>query len=75
VWCVNPQITNEILVCVNSKLGHVDDWILLISESIQSICVWICGTCCIKFLEHTIIIVVIEIDNIVLLNYSNLIFG
>jgi hypothetical protein len=29
------------LVCVNSKLGHVDDWIILISELLQSIRVWI----------------------------------
>jgi hypothetical protein len=75
MWCVNPHITNEMLVYINSKLGHVDDWILLISESIQLIWVWICGTCWIKFLEHTIIIVVIEIDNIVLLDYSNPIFA
>jgi hypothetical protein len=45
MWCVNPHISNEMLVCVNSKLGHVDDWILLFSESIQSIYLWICGTC------------------------------
>jgi hypothetical protein len=74
MWCVNPHITNEMLVCVNSKLGHVYDWILLISKSIQLIWVWICRICWIKFLKHTIIIVVIEIDNIVLLNYSNIIF-
>jgi hypothetical protein len=37
MWCVNPHITNEMLVCVNSKLGHVDDWIILISELLQSI--------------------------------------
>jgi hypothetical protein len=30
----------------------------------------ICGTCWIKFLEHTIVIVVVEIDNIALLDYS-----
>jgi hypothetical protein len=75
VWCVNSHITNKMLVCINSKLGHVDDWIILLSESIQSICVCICGTCCFKFLEHTIVIVVIKIDNIVLLDYSNPIFG
>jgi hypothetical protein len=71
MWCVNPHITNKMLVCVNSKLGHVDDWTLLINESI---CLWICGTCWIKFLKHIIIIVVIEIDNVVLLDYSNQIF-
>jgi hypothetical protein len=70
MWCVNPHITNKMLVCVNSKFGHVDDWILLISEPIQSIWVWICRTCWIKFLEHTIVIVIIEIDNTVLLYYS-----
>jgi hypothetical protein len=37
MWCVNPHIANEMLVYIISKLGHVDDWILLISESIQSI--------------------------------------
>jgi hypothetical protein len=47
--CVNPHITNEMLVCINSKLGHVHDWILLFSESIQSISVWICAICWIKF--------------------------
>jgi hypothetical protein len=67
MWCVNPHVTNNMLVCINSKLGHVYDWILLFSESIQSICVCICGTCWMKFLEHTFVIVVIEIDNIVLL--------
>jgi hypothetical protein len=74
MWYVNPHITNEMLICVNSKLVHVDNWILLISESVQSIWVWICRTCWIKFLEHTIVTVVIEIDNIVLLDYSNPIF-
>jgi hypothetical protein len=34
---VNPHITNVMLVCINYKLGHVDDWILLINESKQSI--------------------------------------
>jgi hypothetical protein len=37
MWYVNPHITNEMLICVNSKLVHVDNWILLISESVQSI--------------------------------------
>jgi hypothetical protein len=75
MWCVNPHITNKMLICVHSKLGHVDDWIPLINESVQYIWVWICKTCWIKFLKHTIIIVVIEIDNNVLLDYSNQIFG
>jgi hypothetical protein len=26
MWCVNPHITNKMLVCVNSKHGHVNDW-------------------------------------------------
>jgi hypothetical protein len=37
MWCVNPHITNVMLVYINSKHVHVDDWILLISESIQSL--------------------------------------
>jgi hypothetical protein len=37
MWCVNPHITNKMSLCINSKLGHVNDWILLISELIQSI--------------------------------------
>jgi hypothetical protein len=33
MWCVNSYITNKMLVCANSKIGHIDDWILLFSES------------------------------------------
>jgi hypothetical protein len=37
MWCVNPHLTNKMLICVNSKLGYFNDWILLSKESLKSI--------------------------------------
>jgi hypothetical protein len=37
MWCVNSHLTNNMLVCVNSKLGHFNDWILLPKESLKPI--------------------------------------
>jgi hypothetical protein len=37
MWCVNPHLTNKMLVCVNSKLGHFNDQILLPKESLKPI--------------------------------------
>jgi hypothetical protein len=90
MWCVNLHMTNEMLVCINSKLSHADDWIILLRESMKPLWVWICGICWIKLLKqtidivgmeidtilkHTIIIVAMKIDTVVLLDYSNLFFG
>jgi hypothetical protein len=33
----NPHLTNKMLVCVNSKLGHFNDRILLPKESLKTI--------------------------------------
>jgi hypothetical protein len=35
MWCANPYLTNKMLVCVNSKLGHYNDEILLPKESLK----------------------------------------
>jgi hypothetical protein len=37
MWCVNPHLTNKILVHVNSKLGHFNDLILLPKELLKPI--------------------------------------
>jgi hypothetical protein len=37
MWCVNPHLSNKMLVCVNSKLGHFNDRILLPKESLKPI--------------------------------------
>jgi hypothetical protein len=35
MWCVNPNFTNKMLICVNSKIGHYNGQILLPKESLQ----------------------------------------
>jgi hypothetical protein len=35
MWCANPYLTNKMSVCVNSKLGHYNDQILLPKESLK----------------------------------------
>jgi hypothetical protein len=37
MWCVNPHLTNKILVCVNSTLGHFNVRIVLPKESLKPI--------------------------------------
>jgi hypothetical protein len=37
MWCVNPHLTNKMLLRVNSKLGHFNDRILLPKESLKLI--------------------------------------
>jgi hypothetical protein len=74
MWCVNPHLTNKILVRVNSKLGHFNDRILLPKELLKPFtCMDIWGIW-IKFPGFTIDIVA-KLNSVVLLNYSNPIFG
>jgi hypothetical protein len=35
MWCVNPHLTNKMLVCVNFKLRHFNDQNLLSKESLK----------------------------------------
>jgi hypothetical protein len=37
MWCVNPHLTNKMLVCVNSKLGCFNERILLPKELLKPI--------------------------------------
>jgi hypothetical protein len=37
MWCVNLHLTNKMLVCVNSKLHHFNDHILLSKELLKPI--------------------------------------
>jgi hypothetical protein len=71
---VNPHLTNKMLVRVNSKLGHFNDQILLSKESLKSITCMDIWDIWIKFLRLSIAIVA-KLNTIVLLDYSNPIFG
>jgi hypothetical protein len=74
MWCVNPYLTNKRLIYVNSKLGHFNDRILLPKKSLKPItCIDIWDNW-IKFLG-LIIAIVAKLNSVVLLDYSNLIFG
>jgi hypothetical protein len=70
MWCVNPHLTNKMLVCVNSKLGHFNDQIFLL-KPITCIDIWVI---LIKFFGLTTFIVA-NLNTIVLLDHLNLIFG
>jgi hypothetical protein len=37
MWCVNPHLTNKMLIHVNFKFGHFNDRILLPKESLKLI--------------------------------------
>jgi hypothetical protein len=74
MWCINSHLTNKMLVHVNSKLGHLNDWILLPKESLTPITCMDIWDIWIKFLGLTIAIVA-KLNTIVLLDYSNPIFG
>jgi hypothetical protein len=37
MWCVNPRLTNKMVLCINSKLDHFNDRILLLKESLKPI--------------------------------------
>jgi hypothetical protein len=74
MWCVNPHLTNKMLVCANSKLCHSNDQILLPKESLKSITCMDIWDIWIKFLGLTIAIID-KFNTIVLLDYLNPIFG
>jgi hypothetical protein len=74
MWCINSHLTNKMLVHVNSKLGHLNDRILLPKESLTPITCMDIWDIWIKFLGLTIAIVA-KLNTIVLLDYSNPIFG
>jgi hypothetical protein len=73
-WCVNPHLTNKMLVRVNSKPSHFNDQILLSKESLKSITCMDIWDIWIKFLRLSIAIVA-KLNTVVLLDYSNPIFG
>jgi hypothetical protein len=73
MWCVNPHVTNKMLVHVNSKLDHFNDRVMLPKESIKPITYKDIWDIWIKFLRLTIFIVA-NLNTIVLLDYSNPIF-
>jgi hypothetical protein len=73
MWCVKPHLTNKMLVRVNSKLGHFNDRILFSKESLKPITCMDIWDIWIKFLGLTIVIVA-NLNTIILLDYSNLIF-
>jgi hypothetical protein len=68
MWCVNSHLTNKMLVCVNSKLSHSNDWILLPKESLKPITCMDIWDIWIKFLRLTIAIVA-KLNIVVLLDY------
>jgi hypothetical protein len=57
MWCVNPYLTNKMIVCVNSKLDHFNDRILFTKKSLKPITCMDIWDIWIKFLGLTIIIV------------------
>jgi hypothetical protein len=74
MWYVNSHLTNKMLVCVNSKLDHFNDRILLPKESLKPITCMDIWDIWIKFLGLTIAIVA-KLNTVVILEYSNPIFG
>jgi hypothetical protein len=68
MWCVNSHLTNKMLVRVNSKLSHSNDWILLLKKSLKPITCIDIWDIWIKFLRLTIVIVV-KLNIVVLLDY------
>jgi hypothetical protein len=57
MWCVNPYLTNKMLVSVNAKLGHFNDRVLLPKESLKPITYTDIWDIWIKFLRLTIVII------------------
>jgi hypothetical protein len=74
MWCVNSHLTNKILVRVNTKLGHFNDQILSTKDSLKSITCMDIWDIWIKFLG-LIIAIVAKLNIVVVLDYSNPIFG
>jgi hypothetical protein len=73
MWHVNSRLINKMLVRVNSKLGHFNDWILLPKESLKPITCMDIWDIWIKFPGSTIAIVA-KLNTVVILDYSNPIF-